>query len=127
MAADKNIRILVVEDNDKIRDLIITILKNIGFQNISDANNGKTGWEILKKEKVDLVLTDLMMPEMDGLELLKKIRSDSTELKDVPVLMITASDKSDDVRLAVKWNISGYILKPFSVKTVLQKINDAFS
>ncbi len=127
MAADKSIRILVVEDNDKIRQLIITILKNIGFENVFEANNGKAGWDCLKKKEIDLVLTDLMMPEMDGLELLKMIRTGSKNFKDVPVLMITASDKSEDVRLAVKWKISGYILKPFSVKTVLQKINEAFN
>lgn len=125
MGTDKNIRILVVEDNDKIRTLLCNILSNVGFKNLTEAENGVAAWQVLQKGGIDLVLTDWMMPEMDGLELLKKIRTDESDLKNMPVMMITASDTHDSILEAAKWNINGYIVKPFSVKTVVAKIQEA--
>lgn len=122
MTINKEIRILVVEDNENIRKLLINILNNVGFSNITEAENGRAAWERMQKEEYNLILTDWMMPEMDGLELTKKIRSDSAAFKDIPILMITASDKSEDVMEASKWKVNGYIVKPFSVKTILSKI-----
>ena len=126
MGADKKIQILVVEDNDKIRHLIVSVLRTTGFSNISEAENGKNAWEMFQSSKYDLVLTDWMMPEMDGLELLKKIRGGEADSKDTPVFLITASDKPDDIVQAAKWKINGYIVKPFSVKTILAKIDAVF-
>ncbi|MCP4750263.1 MAG: response regulator [Proteobacteria bacterium] len=125
MNVEKQIRIIVAEDNDNIRKLIINILTNVGFTDITEAENGRIAWEKIQKDQYDLVLTDWMMPEMDGLELLKKIRTGSGDIKHTPILMITASDKSDDILQAAKWNINGYIVKPFSVKTILSKIKEA--
>ena len=127
MAVDTNLRILVVEDNEKIRKLLCNILANVGFSKLYEADNGVSAWEKLKEVTIDLVLTDWMMPEMDGLELLKKIRTCSAEIKDIPVLMITASDKSENIVLAAQWKINGYIVKPFSVKTILAKIEEVMS
>ncbi len=125
MSIEKNIRILVVEDNEKIRLLLCNILKNVGFTNISEAENGKIAWDILKNDQYDILLTDWMMPEMSGIDLIKKIRTSSGNLKILPILMITASDKSEDVLEAAKWKINGYIVKPFSVKTILGKMKEA--
>ena len=125
MSVDKNIRILVVEDNAKIRTLTVGILNSCGFNAIVEADNGKIAWDLLKKDPFDLVMTDWMMPEMNGLELLKKIRAHESDLKDIPVLMITASDNQKDIVAAAKWKISGYVVKPFSVKTILSKLNEA--
>jgi two-component system chemotaxis response regulator CheY len=123
MTSNKDIRILVVDDNPKIRTLIVTILKSAEFSQITQADNGKSAWDILNSNRFDLVLTDWMMPEMNGIELLQKIRNSSNELKDMPVMMVTASDRPDDIVLAAKWKINGYIVKPFKVKTVLAKID----
>jgi two-component system chemotaxis response regulator CheY len=127
MSVDKNIRILVVEDNAKIRALTVGILNSCGFNTIIEADNGKIAWELLKKDSFDLVMTDWMKPEMNGLELLKKIRAHEGNLKDIPVLMITASDNQKDIVAAAKWKISGYVVKPFSVKTILSKLSEALN
>ena len=127
MSDNKEIKILVVEDNEKIRKLLCNILKNVGYSKISEAENGEIAWDKLSKDKFDLVLTDWMMPIMDGLELLKKIRTSDGHFKGVPVLMITASDSPENIKAAAQWKISGYIIKPFSVKTIVQKIQQSVS
>jgi len=99
-------------------------LNTIGFNHVVEAENGQMAWDRLQNHPIDLVLTDWMMPEMDGLELLQKIRQSSGELKKMPVLMITALGKQDDIMKAAKWDINGYIVKPFSVNTVLSKIEE---
>ncbi len=127
MGTDKNISILVVEDNEKIRKLLCNILTNVGFSNVSEADNGETAWAKIENSKFDLILTDWMMPKMDGLELLKKIRTGDVLLKTVPVMMITASDSTENIMEAAQWKINGYIVKPFSVKTIVQKIEEVIS
>ncbi len=119
----KDTRILVVDDNAKIRVLIVSILKKAGFSQLTEADDGAKAWDILQENSFDLILTDFMMPEMSGLELLKKIRSGSDEMKATPVLMITASDKPEDIVTAAKWKVNGYILKPLREKAFLSKIN----
>src|SRR3989339_926214 len=125
MPANKDLKILVVEDNEKIRKLLCNLLKNIGFQSIAEAENGKLAWDKLQAYSYDLVLTDWQMPVMDGMELLKLIRKDNF-LKNLPVMMITASDSQEAIIEAAKFKIDGYIVKPFSVKTIVEKIDRAF-
>ncbi len=124
MGVNKEIRILLVEDDDINRKLLANILKTLGFNHVSEADNGRSAWEMMQDEKFDLVMTDWMMPEMDGLQLLKAIREESTDQKQIPVLMITALGKQDDIMKAAKLEIDGYIVKPFSVNTVLAKIEE---
>lgn len=124
MGVNKEIRILIVEDDDINRKLLASILKTIGFKNIAEADNGKTAWQVLQEQPIDLVLTDWMMPEMDGLELLQQIRKSGTRLQNLPVLMITALGKQDDIMKAANLEIDGYIVKPFSVSTILTKIEE---
>jgi two-component system chemotaxis response regulator CheY len=117
-----NIDILIVEDNDNMRKLMVTILHNLGFKKVKDAGNGKIAWDMLQENSCDLVISDLMMPEMDGLELLQKIRTSDEALKNTPVLMVTASDQKSDIMHASKLKIDGYIMKPINVKILLSKI-----
>ena len=124
MGVNKEIRILLVEDDDINRKLLANILKTLGFNHVSEADNGRSAWEMMQEEKFDLVMTDWMMPEMDGLQLLKAIREESIDQKQVPVLMITALGKQDDIMKAAKLEIDGYIVKPFSDNTVLAKIEE---
>ena len=125
MPAKKDLKILVVEDNEKIRKLLCNLLTNIGFSSIAEAENGKLAWDKMHAYTYDLVLTDWQMPVMDGIELLKLIRRDAN-LKDLPVMMITASDKQDHIIEAAKFQVNGYIVKPFSVKTIVEKIDKVF-
>lgn len=127
MNTDKNIRMLIVEDNEKIRKLLCSILQNVGFKNLTEAENGKEAFDKLQKETFDLVITDWMMPEMNGLDLLKVVRTSASDYKNIPILMITASDKSENVVEAAKFKINGYIIKPFSVKVILAKIEEVMS
>ncbi len=125
MSQIKNTHILVVEDNENMKKLMVSILNKVGFEKVSGAENGKVAWDMIQTDHYGLVLTDLMMPEMDGLELLEQIRTSSDPLKNVPVLMITASDQKSHITQAVKLKINGYIVKPFNVKTILSKIKEA--
>lgn len=127
MSENQKTSVLVVDDNAKIRSLIVTILKSANFTDITEADNGKTATEHLKKKRFDLVLTDWMMPEMSGLELLQFIRNGPEEMNQTPVMMITASDRSDDIVAAAKWKVNGYIVKPFKINTVLAKINQVLA
>ena len=124
MTSKSDISILVVEDNEKIRTLLCNILKNVGYKNLTEAENGQEAWDKLNNNRFDLVLTDWMMPVMSGIELLKKIRNSSTDFKKIPILMITASDSQDSVLEAAQNKVNGYIVKPFSVKTVVAKIEE---
>ena len=126
MPVDKNIKILIVEDNEKIRSLLKGLLVNIGFTNLFEADNGQNAWDKMQAYDFDLVLSDWMMPVMDGIELLKKIRADEN-FKNTPVLLITASDSQESVIEAAKHHVNGYIVKPFSIKTIVQKINEVFN
>ncbi len=123
----KDINILIVEDNNSLRGLMIKMLTSMGFSNLTEDENGKTAWEKINAQKFDLVITDWMMPEMNGLELLKNIRTGSDDLKELPIIMITATDKQEDISEAAKYGVNGYIVKPISVKTIYAKINQLFS
>ncbi len=97
------------------------VLKEIGFTNIIEADDGTSALEEIKKNKVDLILSDRIMPNMDGLELLKTIR-DSEEYKDVPFLMVTSEGQKHHVIEAVQEKVSNYIVKPFNHEELKDKI-----
>lgn len=123
---DVNMKVLVVDDFKTMRMIFRKILKELGFTNISEADDGKTALEELRKEKFDLVLCDWNMPEMPGIELLNTIRSDD-ELKDLPFVMVTAEGQKDTIIAAVEAGINAYILKPLTAEKVSQKITKVFS
>ena len=125
MPADKKMRILVVDDFNTMRRIVKNILKQLGFENVGEAENGQEALEVLKKEKFDFVITDWNMPVMTGLDLLKAIKADAA-LKDIPVMMVTAEAQQQNIVEAVKTGASNYIVKPFTAEVLEEKISKIF-
>ena len=122
---DLNMKVLIVDDFATMRRILRNILKQIGFTNIIEADDGKSAFKELKKEKVDLILCDWNMPEMPGIELLNKVRSDD-ELKDMPFVMVTAEAQKENIVEAVKAGVSNYVVKPFTAETISEKLKKVF-
>jgi two-component system, chemotaxis family, chemotaxis protein CheY len=118
---DKHIKILVVDDFATMRKVIRNLLKQVGYDNIVEAEDGVTALRVLKSQKVDLIVSDWNMPNMTGLELLKAVRADE-DLKPTPFLMVTAEALQDNVIAAVKAGVSNYIVKPFTAEVLNDKI-----
>ncbi|RLB89644.1 MAG: response regulator [Deltaproteobacteria bacterium] len=123
---DLGMKVLVVDDFATMRRIVKNILKEIGFKNIVEADDGSTALEVLKKDKIDLVLADWNMPRMTGLDLLKAVRSDES-LKKTPFVMVTAEAQKSCVLEAVQAGVSNYVVKPFTANTVRQKLEQVFS
>ena len=122
---DVNMKVLIVDDFATMRRIVKNILRQLGFTDISEADDGKTALQALKKEKFDLILSDWNMPEMPGIELLKAVKSDD-ELKDIPFLMVTAEAEKGNIVEAVKLGVSNYIVKPFTAETMNEKLEKIF-
>ncbi len=122
---DLNMKVLIVDDFATMRRILRNILKQIGFKNMIEADNGKNALKELKKEKVDLIMCDWNMPEMPGIDLLKNIKADD-ELKDIPFVMVTAEAQKDNIVEAVKAGVSNYIIKPFTAETINEKLKKVF-
>jgi two-component system, chemotaxis family, chemotaxis protein CheY len=122
---DLNMKVMIVDDFATMRRILRNILKQIGFKNIIEADDGKHALKELKKEKVDLIMCDWNMPEMPGIELLKNVRSDD-ELKEIPFVMVTAEAQKDNILEAVKSGVSNYVVKPFTAETITEKLNKIF-
>jgi two-component system, chemotaxis family, chemotaxis protein CheY len=122
---DLNMKVMIVDDFATMRRILRNILKQIGFKNIIEAEDGKHALKELKKEKVDLIMCDWNMPEMPGIELLKNVRSDD-ELKKIPFVMVTAEAQKDNILEAVKSGVSNYVVKPFTAETITEKLNKIF-
>jgi len=125
MGIDKNMKILVVDDFATMRRIIKNILKQIGFSNIDEADDGEPALVKLRTGGFDLVISDWNMPKMDGLTLLKSVRSDD-QLKDLPFLMVTAEAQKENVIEAVKAKVSDYIVKPFTAEVLGEKLDRIF-
>lgn len=125
MPARRDINILIVDDNKTVRMLLQDILEHAGFENAIEANSGKQAWEHLKTHTIDLVITDWDMAGMDGLTLLKKIRS-NVKTKNVPVIMVTVHTKKGYVDRALKAGANNFIAKPFDAGVIIKKINMVF-
>lgn len=123
---DLDMRILIVDDSDTMRRIIGTALRDIGLTNIITADDGDSAWEILKQDKVDLILSDHKMPRMSGEEFLKLVRGDE-KYKEIPFIMITAEAFHENVMKAVELGVSNYIVKPFDPIQLLEKILKVFS
>ena len=117
--------VLVVDDFATMRRILKNILRQIGFTNISEADDGKDALTMLKKKKFDLVLCDWNMPEMPGIELLKQVRADDG-LKDIPFVMVTAEAKKENILAAVQAGVSNYVVKPFTAETISEKLEKVF-
>ena len=125
MAINKEMRILVVDDFSTRRRIIKNILRQLGFNNIIEADDGSTAWETLTKDKVDFIISDWNMPKMPGIELLRKVRA-SEEFAATPFLMVTAEAQQENIIEAVQAKVSNYIVKPFTAETLGQKIDKIF-
>lgn len=122
---DLNMKVLVVDDFATMRRILKSILKQIGFTNIIEADDGSSALAMLKKDKVDMIMSDWNMPKVTGLDLLKAVRSDEST-KDIPFLMVTAEGQKDSVIQAVQAGVSNYIVKPFTAETVKEKLKQMF-
>ena len=125
MAINTNMWVLVVDDFSTMRRIIKNILKQLGFNNIVEADDGAAAWEILNKDQVDFIVSDWNMPQMTGIELLRKVRA-SEEFADLPFLMVTAEAQQENIIEAVQAKVSNYIVKPFTAETLGQKIHKIF-
>ena len=123
--ADPKMRILVVDDFSTMRRIVRNLLKELGFANVDEAEDGAVALQKLQEGGFDFVVTDWNMPNMDGLQLLQAIRSD-TALSRLPVLMITAEAKKENIIAAAQAGASGYVVKPFTAATLEEKLNKIF-
>ncbi len=121
MSVDRNMRILVVDDFQTMRRIIINLLKQLGLNNVTEADDGTTAWEKLNAEKIDLIISDWNMPKMTGIDLLGKVRGDD-RFKTTPFIMVTAEGKRENVIAAVQAGVSNYIVKPFNAATLKEKL-----
>lgn len=117
----KNIKILVVDDFTTMRKVVRNLLKQGGYENVVEAEDGVSALRTIKSQKIDFIISDWNMPNMTGLELLKAVRADA-ELSATPFLMVTAEALQDNVIAAVKAGVSNYIVKPFTAEVLSEKI-----
>ena len=122
---DPNIKILVVDDFSTMRRIVRNILKQLGLENVEEAENGADAYEKLDGGDFEFVITDWNMPVMDGLGLLKKVRIDPT-LKTLPVLMVTAEAEKEKVVAAIQAGVNNYIVKPFTADVLKEKMDKIF-
>ncbi|MBI4632604.1 MAG: response regulator [Deltaproteobacteria bacterium] len=118
---DKDIKILIVDDFATMRKVVRNLLKQSGYENVVEAEDGVTAMRILKTQKIDFVISDWNMPNMSGIELLKAVRGDA-DINKTPFLMVTAEALQDNVVAAVKAGVSNYIVKPFTAEVLNEKI-----
>ena len=114
-------RFLVVDDFFTTRRIVRNLLKELGFTNVDEAENGQNALQKLTSQPVDFVISDWNMPNMDGLQLLQAIRA-NTNLKHIPVMMVTAEAKRENIIAAAQAGASGYIVKPFTAATLNEKL-----
>jgi two-component system chemotaxis response regulator CheY len=114
-------RFLIVDDFSTMRRIVRNLLKEIGYGDAEEAEDGAVALNMLRAGKFDFVVSDINMPNMNGFELLKQIKADA-RLKSIPVLMVTAEAKKDDIVAAAQGGAAGYIVKPFTKSTLEEKV-----
>lgn len=122
---DKNMKILVVDDFSTMRRIIRNLLRDLGFTNTSEADDGNSALPMLEGGGYDFLITDWNMPVMNGLDLLKAVRSDAN-LASMPVLMVTAEAKREQIVEAAQAGVNGYVVKPFTAQTLKEKLEKIF-
>jgi two-component system chemotaxis response regulator CheY len=118
-------KILVVDDFSTMRRIIKNLLKDLGFTNVQEADDGSTALPMLQQGDFDFVVTDWNMPGMQGIDLLRAIRADDS-LKHLPVLMVTAEAKKEQIVAAAQAGVNGYVVKPFTAATLKEKLDKIF-
>ena len=122
---DKRMKILVVDDFSTMRRIIRNLLRDLGFDNAEEADDGATALPLLKSGKFDFLITDWNMPIMEGIDLVRTIRADGA-LRELPILMVTAEARREQIVVAAQAGVNGYIVKPFNAHTLEQKIAKIF-
>lgn len=125
VALDKNMKILIVDDFSTMRRIIKNLLRDLGFTNTQEADDGSTALPMLRSGDFDFLITDWNMPGMSGIDLLREVRSDD-KLASLPVLMVTAEAKRDQIIEAAKAGVNGYVVKPFTAQALKEKIEKIF-
>jgi two-component system chemotaxis response regulator CheY len=123
--ADSNTKFLVVDDFSTMRRILRNLLKELGYLNVDEAEDGNSALLKLRREPFDFIITDWNMAGMDGLQLLKEVRTDEA-LRHLPVLMVTAEAKRENIVAAAQAGASGYIVKPFTAATLDEKMSKIF-
>ncbi len=125
MNLSKDMRILIVDDFSTMRRIVKNLLNDLGYTNTAEADDGTTALTALRQSHFDFVVTDWNMPGMTGIDLLKAIRADD-KLKHLPVLMVTAEAKREQIIEAAQAGVNGYIIKPFTAQTLEEKLAKIF-
>ncbi|MFT7413805.1 MAG: two-component system chemotaxis response regulator CheY [Methylophagaceae bacterium] len=118
-------KILIVDDFSTMRRIIKNLLRELGFNNTLEADDGLTALPILQAGGIDFLVTDWNMPGMQGIDLLKAVRADA-KLSSIPVLMVTAETKREQIMVAAQAGVNGYVVKPFTATTLRDKIDKIF-
>ena len=118
-------KILIVDDFSTMRRIVKNLLRDLGFTNTQEADDGSSALPILKANDFDFLVTDWNMPGMTGIELLKSVRADD-KLKNLPVLMVTAEAKREQIIEAAQAGVNGYVVKPFTAQALKEKIEKIF-
>lgn len=122
---NKNMKILIVDDFSTMRRIIKNLLRDLGFTNTQEADDGSSALPLLKSADFDFLITDWNMPGMTGIDLLKAVRADD-KLKSLPVLMVTAEAKREQIIEAAQAGVNGYVVKPFTAQALKEKIEKIF-
>ena len=121
MIPSPDMKFLIVDDFSTMRRIIRNLLKEIGYQHADEAEDGQAAFAKLREGRFDFVVSDINMPNMNGFELLNKIRTEGPD-KDIPVLMVTAEARKEDIVAAAQGGAAGYIVKPFTKATLEEKV-----
>jgi len=122
---DKDMKILIVDDFSTMRRIIKNLLRDLGFNNTAEADDGNTALPMLQSGNFDFLVTDWNMPGMEGIDLLKAVRADE-KLASLPVLLVTAEAKKEQIVEAAQAGVNGYVVKPFNAATLKEKIEKIF-
>jgi two-component system chemotaxis response regulator CheY len=118
----KDLKFLVVDDFSTMRRIIKNLLHDLGYSNVTEADDGKTALPMLQAGNFDFLITDWNMPGMPGLDLIKAVRADA-RLAKMPVLMLTAEAKREQIIEAAQAGVNGYVIKPFTAETLKEKLD----
>ena len=125
MPYNPNMRVLIVDDFATMRRIIRNILRQLGFTNFVEADDGVQAWEVLQRDRIEFIVSDWNMPNMTGIDLLRRVRGDQRTAH-IPFLMVTAEAQQENILEAVQARVSNYIVKPFTADTLRQKIDKIF-
>ncbi len=121
MTTPAEMKFLIVDDFSTMRRIVRGLLKEMGCNNADEAEDGAVALQMLKNQRYDFVVSDINMPNMNGFDLLKAVKADDS-LKHLPVLMVTAEARKEDIVLAAQSGAAGYIVKPFTKATLEEKL-----